>query len=119
LVSSIVPATGTLSRMKSKKLLVKRRVDSVVRRSEPHRVAVGGRAQHRGHADVPAGANLVLDDELLAQALGQKLSDDARHGVVRSAGGERDDPVDRPSWIPLRPCDARNGWQRGGARCQM
>src|SRR5262249_61530596 len=52
------------------------------------------------------GADLVLDDELLAQTFRQILSDDARHGVVGPTGGERHDPVDRPRWITLRPGNA-------------
>src|SRR5262249_12151747 len=109
LVSSIVPATGALSRTKSKE----RRIDGIVRSSKTDGIAVGRRAQHRRHADVSAGADLVLDEDLLAQALRQILSNDACHGVVWSAGSERHDPMYWPRRISLRPCDAREGRQRG------
>src|SRR2546430_12876065 len=48
------------------------------------------------------GADLVLDDELLAQLFRQILSDDARHGVVWPTGGEPPDPAHRPRRIALR-----------------
>src|SRR5215475_4653610 len=104
LVSSIVPATGALSRTKSKRqFVVERRIDGIVRSSKTDGIAVGRRAQHRRHADVSAGAELVLDEDLLAQALRQILSDDARHGVVWAAGSKRHDPMNRSRGIALRP----------------
>src|SRR5262245_56962108 len=82
-------------------------------------IAVGRRAQHRRHADVSAGTDLVLDEDLLAQAFRQILSDDARHGVVWAAGSKRHDPMNRSRGIALRPCDARDGRQRGSDTYQM
>ena len=86
---------------------------------QEQRVAVGGRAHDRLGADIAAGARPVLDDELLAEPLRQPLADQARDDVVRAAGGKADDDAHRPRRIGLRPCDARDGRQRGGARCQM
>jgi hypothetical protein len=102
-----------------RQLVVERRIDGIVGSDEADGIAVGRRAQHRRHADISTGANLVLDDELLAQAFRQILSDDARHGVVWPAGGERHDPVDRPRRITLRPSNAGFSRQRSSTRSHL
>src|SRR5262249_11702296 len=120
LVSSIVPATGRAVANKiERQLIVERRIDGIVGSGEADGIAVGRRAQHRRHADISASADLVLDEDLLAQTLRQILSNDACYGVVRSAGSERHDPMYRPCRIGLRPYDARDGRQRGSNTCQM
>ena len=80
-------------------MLVERRVDGVVRRDEADGVAVGRRCQHVLHADIAAGADVVLDDELLVELFRQILAEDARDGVVGPAGGERNDETHRPRRI--------------------
>src|SRR6516164_1064445 len=82
-------------------------------------MAVGGRTHDRLGADVARSARPVLDDEWLAEALGQPLTDQAREDVGRAAGRKADDDAHRPRRIGLRPCDTRNGRQRGGARGQL
>ena len=49
-------------------------------------VAVARQAHRIVDADRAAGADLVLDDEGLAQRLGQPVSGEARHGVGDAAG---------------------------------
>jgi hypothetical protein len=45
---------------------------------------------------------LVLDVELLAQALGELLRNEPRDQVARTAGGERDDDAHLPDGVRLR-----------------
>jgi transposase len=54
-------------------LAVKARIDHERRARDHDRIAVGGRARRHPHADIAAGAALVVDVELLAQALRQFL----------------------------------------------
>src|SRR5256886_12024711 len=97
------PGTGyAVANEIERQLVVERRIDGIIGSDEADGIAVGRRAQHRRHADISAGADLVLDDELLAQLFRQILSDDARHGVVWPTGGERHDPGPRPRRIALR-----------------
>jgi hypothetical protein len=91
---------------------VERLVDGVVRRHEADGVAVGRRGQHVLHADIAAGADVVLDDELLAELFRQVLAEDARDGVVGAAGGERHDEAHRPRRIIERVARADPGEQR-------
>ena len=86
---------------------------------QQQRVAVRRRAHDRLGADIAAGARPVLDDEWLAEPLRQPLADQARDDVGAAAGGKADDDAHRPRRIGLRPRDARDGRQRGSARCQM
>jgi len=46
-------------------------------------------------ADIPAGADPVLHDELLPQQVSHFCAHDARDDVGRSAGGERHDDANR------------------------
>src|SRR5262249_24610929 len=54
-----------------------------------------------------------VDDKLLSEPLRQPLADEARVNVVLPAGGEADNNAHRPRRIGLRPCEARDGRQRG------
>ena len=54
-----------------RQMLVERGVDAVGRIDQQDRVAVGRGVRHRLGADIVAGAGPVLDDELLAEPLGQ------------------------------------------------
>src|SRR5262249_58359975 len=66
-----------------------------------------------------AAHRLVLNDELRTEPLGEPLTYYARDDVNRLARGKSDDDAHRPRRIGLRPCDPRNGRQRGSPRCQM
>jgi len=59
------------------------------------RVAVRCRARRRLGADIAGGARLVLDDELLAEPLGQPLRRLPRRHIRRAAGDERHDDAHR------------------------
>src|SRR5215831_127253 len=72
------------------KLGIERCVDSVRRRDEKERVAVGGRPYDRLRADIAAGTRPVLDNELLTEPLRQPLTDQAGDNVGWSARGEAD-----------------------------
>src|SRR6185295_404935 len=85
-----------------RQLFVHRRIDKVVRPDKDDGVAVRGRTQCRLHADVAAGADAVLDDELLAEMLRQILAEQAAGDVIRAASGKADDEVDRLAWIVER-----------------
>ena len=91
--------------------LVKRGVDGVGRVDQKQRVAVRRRLGDVLGGDIVAGARLVLDDELLAELLGQPSADDARDDVGRSAGRIADDDAHRMVGIAGRPrvdgCDQR------------
>ena len=89
-------------------VLVQRLVDGVVGRDEADGIAVGRRRQHVLHADIAASADVVLDHDRLAELFRQVLGEQARDGVVGSAGGERDDEAYRPHRIVERVAGADN-----------
>jgi hypothetical protein len=60
------------------------------------------RARRRAHAEIAAGAGLVLDVELLAQVLGELSREQACHDVGRSSRCKRHDHAHRPIWISIR-----------------
>src|SRR5215467_8880207 len=66
-------------------LFVQRRVDRVVPPDHEQRVAVGRRTYNRLGADIAAATRPVVDHELLAEALRQPLTDQARDDVRRAA----------------------------------
>jgi hypothetical protein len=76
-----------------RKILVERLPDRVVGRDEHDGVAVGGGIDHRIGRDHAAGADPVLDHELLTEMVRQPLPEHARHDVVRPPGGEADHKV--------------------------
>src|SRR5204863_8978632 len=85
-----------------RELLIHCRVDKVVRPDKDDGVAISGRSQRRLHADVAAGADAVLDDELLAEMLRQISAEQEPGNVIRAASREADDEVDRLAWIVER-----------------
>src|SRR5262249_47537496 len=97
-------------------LVVERRVDRTGYRAQQKRIAIRSRTDDRLGADVGAATRPVVDDELLAKPLRQPLSHQTRDDVVPAASGSRNDHAHRPRRIDLRPCDARDGRQRGSAR---
>jgi len=64
-------------------------------RALAERVAVGGRLGDRVDADGERAAGTVVDDDGLAELLGQRGRDDARDVVGGATGGLRDDKTDR------------------------
>src|SRR5262249_35563938 len=75
---------------------------------EPERVAVRLRPRDRLSPDHAASADPIIDDDLLAEALGQFLADDAGDSVGAAAGLERHDKTDWPLHRPaLRMSEAR------------
>jgi hypothetical protein len=77
-------------------LLEHERADRDRRRVREHQgVAVGRRLHDVEPADAAAGAGLVVDDDRLAELLGELLADDAGDDVARPARGEGDDDADR------------------------
>ena len=72
-------AIGAVSRMKLKLSDLKRvGLIAAIAAGNEQRVTVGGRPDDRLGADIGAGAWPVLNDELLAEALGQPLADQTR-----------------------------------------
>jgi hypothetical protein len=57
--------------------------------------------------DIRAGAGTVLDDDLLADTLGEPRAQDARHDIGPATWREADDPVHRPSRIIERQSGIR------------
>ena len=82
-------------------------------------MAIGRRANDGFGGDVAAGAQTVLDDEGLPEALRQRLANDARQDVDDAAGSEPGDDPNRPRRIGLRPRYPRSGRERGSTRCQI
>src|SRR5262249_22981254 len=82
-------------------------------------VAICERTHDCLSSDIAAGTRPVLNDELLTEPLGEPLTYYARDDVNRLARGKSDDDAHRPRRIGLRPCDPRDGRQRGSPRCQM
>jgi hypothetical protein len=74
-----------------------RRVDG-----EQQRIAVGLGIGDRGGTRRPPGAGAIVDDDVAAEALGQRLAQDAGHGVGRAARREIDDERDGTAGIFLR-----------------
>src|SRR5262249_31244414 len=78
-----------------------------------------GRTRHYLGGDVARSARPVVNDEWLAETLGQPLTDQEREDVRRAARRKADDDAHRPRRIGLRLRDARHGWERGHASGQL
>src|SRR5262245_15881816 len=77
-------------------LIVERDVECVVDADQEKRIAVG-RCGHYGFGgDVAAAAGSVLDNELLAEAVGEPLRHEARPGVGGTAGSKTNYDAHRP-----------------------
>src|SRR5215813_9829116 len=100
-------------------LLIKRRVHRVRRMDEEERIAIRYRTHDGLRGDISAGARPVLDNELLAESLGQPLTHRTGDEVVSAARRDWHDQTHWPRRIGLRPRDAREGRQRGSAGGQM
>src|SRR5713226_7988814 len=82
-------------------------------------IAVCGCPHDRLNTDIAASARTILNEELLAEALRQQLTYQARRDVVHATGGKGDNDACRPCRKGLRPRDARDCRQRGSARGQI
>ncbi len=100
-------------------LVVERGVDGIRRRDKEQRIAVRGRTHDGFGGDIGGCSGPIFDEELLAEPLGQPLTDETRGDVGGAAGGKADDEAHRSRRIRLRPSDARHGRERGSARGQM
>src|SRR5262249_54181886 len=100
-------------------LVIERRIDRGRRSDLEKCVAIGRRTHDRLGSDFAAATRPVLDDEWLAEPLGEPLAHQARDDVTWAAGSKADDDAHRPRRIGLRPSEARGGRQRGSARGQM
>jgi len=72
------------------------RIDHERTADHEHRVAIGRRPRDERGADIAAAAGMVLDVELLAEALGEFRREHARNYVDRTSRCERGDHLDRP-----------------------
>jgi hypothetical protein len=76
--------------------------------------------EHDGFGgDIAAGPGAVLDDEWLAEPVGQPLSEKPRKDVGRTTRCKADDDAHRPRRIGPRPSEARDGRERRRTRCHM
>src|SRR5262249_32303906 len=98
---------------------VERRVHRIGRNRHEDRVTVRRGPYNVFGGGVAAEARRVLDQEWLAEPLRQPLAREATDDVGSTAGWKRDDQIDRTGWITLRPCNLRQGRQRGSDRGQM
>ena len=100
-------------------LFIERRVDGVCRTDHEEGIAVRWRTHDRLCPNIGATARTGLNEERLAQALGQPLAHQTRQYVSRAAGSRRDDEPDWPRRIGLRSRNGCHGRQRGGACGEM
>ena len=82
------------------------------RLAEEQRVAVGGRLDHRRHADDAAAARTPLDHDRLAETLAELFAGDARQRIADAASGESLDDADRPGGELVRGMDIVHERQR-------
>jgi hypothetical protein len=99
--------------------LVECRVDRRRRVDQEQRIAVRRCAHHRFGADGVAATRPVLGNEWLAEPIRERLPDQAREDVGRTAGALSDDYAHWPRWVALCASNARHDRQRGGAAGEM
>src|SRR5436190_20348736 len=100
-------------------VVVERRVDRIGHSDQEERVAVCRRAHDRFGTNIGARAWSVLDDEWLAQPLGQPSTHQTGDEVVCAAGGDWHDQMYRPRRISLRLHNPRHSRQHSRARSQL
>ena len=96
---------------------VDRRIDGVGDAGEKQRVAVGRRVYHGVGGDVAGGAGTILDDERLAEPVGQLLGEQPRQDIAHAAGAIADQDAHRTRRIierESRPRQGRRGEGSGG-----
>jgi hypothetical protein len=79
-------------------------VDGVAGRAQQQGVAVGGGLGDDVRAEYAAGAGAVVDQDALAQCLGESRRQGARGDVHRSAGGKGHDEAYRLVWVIRSDC---------------
>src|SRR5262245_48780979 len=100
-------------------LLIERRVHRVRYTDQQERITVRRCPHDAFSADVAAGTRSVLNDEWLPEPLRQRLTHEAGDGVGCLACRKLDDDAHRSRRIGLRPRNARQDRERGGASCEM
>ena len=78
------------------------RIDQEARARDQQRIAVGRRGLHHRGADIAAAAAMVLDIEVLPEAIRQLLRQQTAHDVDHAAGRKREKHAHRPVWITIR-----------------
>src|SRR3954462_12243768 len=99
-------------------LVIQGRVDCGSRVETKERVAVRLRAHDRFGRDIAGCACPVLDYEWLAKLLAEGLTQQAYEDVCAPTRWIANDRSNRPRWIGLRTCRARECWQHSSARGQ-
>src|SRR5262249_42986515 len=87
--------------------------------ADAERVAISCRTGDTTDSDAPVRTSHVLNDNRLTERRAHMLCDDASDNIRRTARGVGHNHCDGPRWIALPPREARNGYQRSGARGQM
>jgi hypothetical protein len=82
------------------------------------RVAVGGRLGDELVADRGIAAGAVLDDDLLAEHLGELGRDEPRGDIGAAAGGRGHDQPDRPGGVALRVSGEGRGAETDAERAR-
>jgi len=82
------------------------RIDHERTADHEHRVAIGRCPRDERGADIAATAGMVLDVELLAEALGEFWREHARNHVDRASRCERRHHLDRPIGVTGWLCEA-------------
>jgi len=89
-----------------------RGIDCVIHAAHEKRVAVRRRFYDRLRRDIATSSRPVLDNEGLAEPLGQPLPDQSRGNIGSAASSKADDDARRPQRVALGPSVARDGRQR-------
>ena len=104
-------------------LFIETRVDDDTGADHEQGITIGSRVSDQRHAEIAAGAGVILDIELFAQAVAQLLCDQACHHVGGAGRRERHDDFDRPCRVArcvLRldadTCEQRGTQQRADRR---
>jgi hypothetical protein len=82
-------------------------------------MAVCRRVHNRLSGNIAGGTRPVIDEDLLAQTVGQPLSDQARDDVDLTARRKAHDNAHWLRRIGLRLRNPRHGGERGNTCCQM
>jgi hypothetical protein len=100
-------------------LVVECCVDRIAGIRQQERITVRGCTHDCLGGDIAARTCPVRDDERLAEPFRQPLTEQARGDVGSPASRKADDDAHGPRRIGLPEGKARDGRQRGSARCQM
>ena len=95
--------------------LVERWIKSMFGNAHEKRVPISGRAYDTLGRNAGISSWPIFNNELLADPLGQPLSNEAGNDVCCASWGKPNHNADRPRRIRLRPCYARHRRQSGSA----